>query len=182
MAEYPRNRADLVERVSSAQEPNAFQDLAADLWGPPKRPEQSGTASISEIQRLAAAHDRQQRGSIVDNSGELRDSLEGIPRSEVMIKATVQKILPDDNNGLKHQRFIIKLGDGTNVFVAHSITAADRIPIKPGSQLTLKGEWIPEPRTNDGIPTIGVLHWTHASENERKHPSGWIELDGKRYG
>ncbi len=85
----------------------------------------------------------------------------------------VIRILPDDNDGSRHQRFIIELDSGLTVLVAHNIDLAERLPLKKNDRISLRGryEW-----NNKG----GVLHWTH-HDPEGRHDGGWIEYQGRRY-
>jgi hypothetical protein len=77
-------------------------------------------------------------------------------------------VLSDDNQGSRHQRFILKLESGHTVLVAHNIDLADRVPLTRGDVVTLRGryEW------ND---RGGVIHWTH-HDPEGRGPGGWIRL------
>lgn len=86
---------------------------------------------------------------------------------------SVQKILPDDLKGSRHQRFILRLAPQHTVLVAHNIDLAPKVPIKVGTHIKLRGryEW-----NNKG----GVIHWTHHDPKGRR-AGGWIELNGKRY-
>jgi hypothetical protein len=112
------------------------------------------------------------------------DGVTNAPKTEVTVDAHVAKMLPDNNNprnGLSHEQFIIEMADGTDVFVAHDLNYAPRVPLRVGEEVEIKGEWIPQPQNKFGVDTIGVLHWTHESEDEHKHPSGYIEADGVKY-
>lgn len=81
--------------------------------------------------------------------------------------------LPDDNEGSRHQRFILDVGDGHTVMVAHNIDLAERVPASRGDRIELRGryEW-----NEKG----GVLHWTHHDPNGRIE-GGWIRSDGDLY-
>lgn len=93
---------------------------------------------------------------------------------QLEVSATVKKLLPDDTNGRRHQRFIIQLADGHTILVAHNIDLAPRIDdLKQGDQVIVFGEY----EWND---KGGVLHWTH-HDPAQKHPTGWIRHHGKQY-
>ena len=86
----------------------------------------------------------------------------------------VAKLLADDNDGSRHQRFILRLGSGQTVLVAHNIDIAKRIDsLKDGDRVAFKGEY-------EWTPKGGVIHWTH-HDPEGRHSSGWIKLDGQTY-
>ena len=87
--------------------------------------------------------------------------------------AEIVKLLPDDDDGSRHQRLLLKLETGGTVLVAHNIDLASRVPADEGDRITVYGQY----EWND---RGGVLHWTHhAPRNNRE--GGWIEFDGKRY-
>jgi len=96
-------------------------------------------------------------------------------RSGVMVSTVgnVTRILKDDNEGSRHQRFLIKIPDGLTLLVAHNIDLAPRVPLNEGDEVSIYGqyEW-----NNKG----GVLHWTHHDPN-KSHPEGWIRHQGKKY-
>lgn len=97
-------------------------------------------------------------------------------RSSVQVRGagTVQKILPDDNDGSRHQRFIVRLGSGQTLLVAHNIDLAPRVsPLHEGDVVNFYGEY---EWNNKG----GVIHWTHRDPAGR-HVDGWLEHDGRRY-
>jgi len=94
--------------------------------------------------------------------------------SEVEGKGTVVKILNDDNNGSRHQRFILRLDSGQTVLVAHNIDLAPRIEmINEDDTIVFKGVYI---SNNKG----GVIHWTHR-DPQGQHENGWLKRNGKIY-
>jgi hypothetical protein len=96
--------------------------------------------------------------------------------SNIQISGTgeVVRLLKDDNKGIRHQRFIIKLSSGQTLLVAHNIDIAGRIEgLSTGDRVSFSGvyEW------ND---KGGVIHWTHSDPSGR-HTAGWIEYNDRRY-
>lgn len=91
----------------------------------------------------------------------------------VEVQGNAVRLLPDDNDGSRHQRFILKIASGRTLLVAHNIDLAPRVPLSANDALSLRGryEW-----NEKG----GVLHWTHHDPNGRI-AGGWIEYQGKRY-
>jgi len=85
----------------------------------------------------------------------------------------ISRVLRDDNEGARHQKFILELADGHTVMVAHNIDLARRIPARENMAARVRGryEW------ND---RGGVIHWTH-HDPDRHRPGGWIEVEGVRY-
>lgn len=86
----------------------------------------------------------------------------------------VDRTLADDNDGSRHQRFILELGTGQSLLVAHNIDLAPRISnLRTGDSVAFSGvyEW------ND---RGGVIHWTHRDPQGR-HRDGWLEHGGRRY-
>jgi hypothetical protein len=66
----------------------------------------------------------------------------------------VERLLPDDDDGSRHQRFVVNLRNGQTVLIAHNIELAERIPLGLGDRVRFRGmyEW-----NEHG----GLVHWTH---------------------
>ena len=97
-------------------------------------------------------------------------------RSDVQVRGRgiVSRLLPDDNEGSRHQKFIIKLSNSQSVLVAHNIDLAPRISeLKTGDDIEYYGEY-------EWNEKGGVLHWTHDDPGGR-HEDGWLKHKGKIY-
>ena len=97
-------------------------------------------------------------------------------RSNIQVYATgkVIKILPDDNRGSRHQKFIIKLKNNQTLLIAHNIDLAPRIVnLKVNDMIEFFGEY-------EYNAKGGVIHWTHHDPN-KKHKNGWIKHKGTKY-
>ncbi len=86
----------------------------------------------------------------------------------------VLRILSDDNDGSRHQRFILRLSSGQLLLVAHNIDLAPKIgSLKKGDMVHFFGEY-------EWNPKGGVVHWTHRDPASR-HQHGWLKHQGKTY-
>ncbi|MDD2887119.1 MAG: DUF3465 domain-containing protein [Aliarcobacter sp.] len=97
-------------------------------------------------------------------------------QSNVQVQGSgkVLKVLSDDNNGSRHQRFILKLPSNLTVLVAHNIDLSNKIKdLKAGDNVEFYGEY---EWNNKG----GVLHWTH-KDPRGKHKDGWLKHNGIVY-
>ena len=96
------------------------------------------------------------------------------PTGDISGTGTVVRLLPDDNDGDRHQRFIIRLPSGQTLLVAHNIDIAARVsPLREGDTVEYKGEYA----WND---KGGVMHWTH-HDPAGNHPAGWLKHDGQTF-
>jgi len=93
---------------------------------------------------------------------------------QVQGEGVVTKILRDDLEGSRHQRFILKLATGQTVLVAHNIDLAPRIDrLRTGDTVEFHGEY-------EWNSKGGVIHWTHHDPAGR-HIDGWLKHGGKTY-
>jgi len=89
-------------------------------------------------------------------------------------QGAVVRLLPDDEDGSRHQRFIIRLDSGQTLLVAHNIDLAPRIPgLQLGDAVAFHGmyEW-----SEEG----GTIHWTHR-DPAGEPAGGWLRHGGRTY-
>jgi hypothetical protein len=116
----------------------------------------AATDSVSHSSPIAEAFDAQQSGRQVRGEG------------------VVTRILADDHDGSRHQRFILELDTGQTLLIAHNIDLAPRIgALREGDSVSFNGvyEW------ND---RGGIVHWTH-HDPEGQHEPGWLRHNGRTY-
>jgi hypothetical protein len=93
---------------------------------------------------------------------------------QVSGQGVVTRLLSDDTDGSKHQKFIIKLSSGQTLLVAHNIDISPRISsLQEGDSVQFYGEY-------EWNEKGGVLHWTHRDPNGT-HVDGWLEHKSQRY-
>jgi hypothetical protein len=84
---------------------------------------------------------------------------------------TVIRLLSDDTEGDKHQRFIVELASGQTLLMVHNIDIAPRVdPLEVGDTVSFVGEdvW-----NEEG----GLVHWTH-HDPDGTHAGGSITREG----
>lgn len=137
----------------------------ADGWTPPPTPPPAGdSAPAAEVRRDSPRSDDER----VEAAFRERRSGEWVE-----LLGSVVATLPDDRDGSRHQRLILRLASGRTLLVAHNIDLAPRVPVRRGDALRLRGEYEWNERG-------GVVHWTHADPQGRR-VGGWIEHAGRRY-
>ena len=92
--------------------------------------------------------------------------------AQVTGSGVVDRVLADDRDGSRHQRFILRLGRGQTLLVAHNIDLAPRLEsLDPGERVDFEGEY-------EWTERGGVVHWTHHDPAGR-HPGGWLRHEGR---
>ena len=97
-------------------------------------------------------------------------------RSDVQVQGTgtVVRILSDDTDGDRHQRFILELDSGQTLLVAHNTDIAPRLDgLQKGDTVSFYGEYV---YNDEG----GLIHWTHRDPDGR-HVDGWLRWDDTVY-
>ena len=124
-----------------------------DLSGSVQWQNEAATTTVSELQDVIATR---------------RSS------TQVQGSGVVTRVLSDDNDGSRHQRFILRLPTGESLLVAHNIDLAPRVTgLQAGDTVSFNGEY----EWND---RGGVIHWTH-DDPRGSHIDGWVEHNGRRY-
>lgn len=91
---------------------------------------------------------------------------------QVQGQGQVTKILADDNDGNRHQRFIVRVGSGQTLLIAHNVDLAPRITsLSLGDTIEFNGQY-------EWNPQGGVVHWTHRDPSGR-HQAGWLRHNGQ---
>ena len=126
---------------------------------PTTAPAQSASASsvpAVDYANLERAIERHARDVRVDGAG------------------VVVGVLPDDNAGERHQRFIVRLPRGETILVTHNIDIAPRVEgLRVSDDVQFEGEYV----WND---KGGVVHWTHHDPSGR-HRAGYLLVRGHKY-
>lgn len=93
-------------------------------------------------------------------------------RPQVLVSGVVTDVLPEDHNGLPHQKYTLKVDGQIKLLVVSNLDFG-RVPVKVGQQLAVCGEFKKVGQ--------GMVHWTHFDPHGG-HPDGFTIVDGKLYG
>jgi hypothetical protein len=97
-------------------------------------------------------------------------------QSDIQVKGSgvVDKVLRDDLDGSRHQKFILKLSSGLTLLVSHNIDLVPRVTnLKKGDSVEFYGEY-------EWNAQGGVIPWTHHDPGGR-HEGGWLKHQGNTY-
>ncbi len=140
-----------------------WRDDPAAAGGAPLAPAPPPTTTTTAPADRAGAEDALARA--------FRERLDDVP---VRGEGEVVKVLADDHDGSRHQRFLLRLASGQTLLIAHNIDLAPRLPgLAAGDRVGFHGEYV---WNHQG----GLVHWTHHDPAGR-HQGGWLEYQGRRY-
>ena len=124
-----------------------------------------GSTVWSSRQNGSAAQDDSQIGRAFKN---------GTSDVQVEGEGVVTRILADDLDGSRHQRFIVTLASDQTVLIAHNIDLAPRISgLQTGDSVRFYGEYVWNEKG-------GMVHWTH-HDPQGRHVAGWLKHNGRTY-
>ncbi|MCA1576349.1 MAG: DUF3465 domain-containing protein [Acidobacteria bacterium] len=137
---------------------------------------ETAVAVFAVIFVSCASHDPATKRSATphDDSPIGRAFASGTSDVQVDGEGTVIRVLPDDVDGSRHQRFTVQLASGQTLLITHNIDVAPRIGgLKVGDSVRFNGEYVWNEKG-------GVIHWTH-HDPQGRHVAGWVIHNGKRY-
>ena len=122
----------------------------------PALPRATPAPGLSDNAAIARAFANHARDIRVDGSG------------------SVSRVLSDDNQGERHQRFLVLLPTGQSILIVHNIDIAPRVDnLRVGDEIEFEGEYVWNERG-------GLVHWTH-HDPSRRHRPGWVKHAGHVY-
>jgi len=136
--------------------PTSPAPRAVGATAAPALPREASTPSLSDNAAIARAFANHARDVRVDGSG------------------SVSRVLSDDNQGERHQRFLVLLPTGQSILIVHNIDIAPRVDnLRVGDEIEFEGEYVWNDRG-------GLVHWTHHDPSNRHRP-GWVKHAGHVY-
>lgn len=143
----------LLVGIGGCRDTGAPVDAAAMV--PARAPGAHGEASLPADTLLQAIRDRAHEAPV-----------EG--------EGTVVHVLRDDTHGTPHQKFLVRVADGSTVLVAHNVALAPRLDgLAEGDVVAFRGSYV-------WTPKGGTVHWTHR-DPRGEHRGGWLRWRGRTY-
>jgi hypothetical protein len=93
-------------------------------------------------------------------------------RPQVMVTGVVSQILPEDHNGLPHQKYTLTVDGQIKLLIVSNLDFG-RVPVVIGTKLSVCGEFKKVGQ--------GMVHWTHFDPHGG-HPDGFTIVNGVLYG
>lgn len=130
---------------------------------------------IAFIQRNAFSPAAPQTPAVAHSGSAVSEAFASHAREvEVEESGTVVAVLGDDDEGSRHQRFLVRADSGPTVLVAHNIDLAQRVPsLRKGDRISFRGQYVWNEKG-------GVVHWTHRDPSGH-HEAGWLKRNGETF-
>ncbi|MBA3695559.1 MAG: DUF3465 domain-containing protein [Methylotenera sp.] len=144
--------------------------LLLNACGKPNSEDTVFAPQLPQLEKLAV-----NESSIAEPDNASIESAYERKQSNVQVSGSgkVVKLLADDTQGTRHQKFLVRINPQQTLLFAHNIDLAAKIPLQLGDEITFSGEYVYNPKG-------GVMHWTHLDPHG-DHPSGWVMLRGNKY-
>ena len=132
------------------------------------------SVSASQFNSATLPDCKDMRGSVLPNT---IDQLKVVMRSnagspQVMVTGVVTQILPEDHNGLPHQKYTLLVGGQIKLLIVSNLDFG-RVPVAVGATLSVCGEYKKVGQ--------GMIHWTHFDPHGG-HADGFTIVNGVLYG
>ena len=88
-------------------------------------------------------------------------------------RGRVVRLLTDDHEVARHQRFVVRTAAGQDLLIAHNLEVSGRVPVGMADRVSFRGVYA----WND---LGGTVHWTH-HDPRGEEEGGWIEFRRRRY-
>ena len=135
-----------------------FLFIAIDLQARPKKVEiDIETGLVSDDSALVEAHRNQRRAHFIEAAN-----------------MDVVQLLPDDTDGLEHQKWVVRLSSGQKITAIYNSDMCPRVPLKVGDKVSMGGEYIWSKKVG------GLFHWLHHDPRGNR-PDGYVYLNGQYY-
>jgi len=85
----------------------------------------------------------------------------------------VRRLITDDIEGARHQRFVLDIPGGQTLLIAHNIDIAPRLPVGLGDKVRFRGLY-------EYNALGGLVHWTHHDPHGTEE-GGWVRFRDREY-
>ena len=92
-------------------------------------------------------------------------------RPQIFVTGVITQVLPEDNQGLPHQKFMLNVS-GISLEIVSNLDFG-RIPLAVGETVSVCGEFL--------HVGAGMVHWTHFDPHGG-HANGFTIVNGQAYG
>ena len=137
--------------------------------------EKTGPVPVSEPGQTAKAATREQPARQEVKTEARHEETRPVPKGSYHATGRVIKLLADDDDGIRHQKFLMRLPDNSTLLVVHNVDLAPRLDdLAPGDTVEVCGEYVDNDKG-------GLVHWTHHVPPRSRHAAGWIKHAGRIY-